>query len=77
MAIEPLSIFASCWTTVSTRYIPADGTSPRFRSVGIRASDAEELRAVIIAAARDAEAEPGVANVYGQRYVVDFEFSRH
>jgi hypothetical protein len=47
-----------------------------FASVGIRESDAEALRAAILAAARDAEAELGVANVYGQRYVIDFDFFR-
>jgi hypothetical protein len=47
-----------------------------FASAGIRESDAEELRAAILAAARDAEAETGVENVYGHRYVVDFDFFR-
>jgi hypothetical protein len=47
-----------------------------FASVGIRESDAEELRVAILSAAREAEAELGVANVYGQRYVVDFDFFR-
>jgi hypothetical protein len=30
----------------------------------------------ILTAARDAEAQLGVANVYGQRYVVDFRLCR-
>jgi len=47
-----------------------------FASFGIKASDAEELLHAILSAARDNEAEIGVANVYGQRYVVDFDFSR-
>ena len=47
-----------------------------FASAGIRETDAEELRAAILAAALDAEAELGVVNVYGQRYVVDFDFFR-
>jgi hypothetical protein len=47
-----------------------------FASVGIRESDAEELRVAILSAARDAEAELGVANAYGQRYIVDFDCRR-
>ena len=47
-----------------------------FVAVGIKVSDAEELRDAILAAAREADAELGVADVYGQRYVVDFDFSR-
>lgn len=47
-----------------------------FASVGIRESDAGDLRASILAAARDSEAELGAANVYGQRYVVDFDLFR-
>jgi hypothetical protein len=37
---------------------------------------AEELRAALLAAAVGAEAELGVANVYGQRYIVDFDLVR-
>ena len=39
-------------------------------------TDAEELRAMLLSAARDVEAVLGVANEYGQRYVVDFDFFR-
>ena len=47
-----------------------------FASVGINEADAEEVREAILSAARDGEAELGVANVYGQRYIVDFDFFR-
>jgi hypothetical protein len=47
-----------------------------FASVGIREGDAEELRTALLAAARGADAEIGVANVYGQRYIVDFDLER-
>lgn len=47
-----------------------------FASVGIQSSDAGELSAALIAAARDVDASPGVANLYGQRYIVDFDFIR-
>jgi hypothetical protein len=47
-----------------------------FASVGIRQADAEELRTALLAAAGNAEATLGVANPFGQRYVVDFELVR-
>jgi hypothetical protein len=47
-----------------------------FAAVGIREAEAEELRAAILSAAQEAEAELGIANVYGQRYVVDCDFFR-
>jgi len=47
-----------------------------FASVGIRHADAEELRTALLASAREAEACLGVANPYGQRYVVDFDLVR-
>jgi hypothetical protein len=47
-----------------------------FASVGIREADAEELRTALLAAASNAEARLGVANPYGQRYVVDFDLAR-
>jgi hypothetical protein len=47
-----------------------------FASVGIREADAEELRTALLAAAEGADAEIGVANVYGQRYIVDFDLVR-
>ncbi|MGB7760698.1 MAG: DUF6883 domain-containing protein [Bryobacteraceae bacterium] len=48
-----------------------------FASVGIRETDAEELRTHLLAAAGNAEAQLGAANPYGQRYVVDFDLVRH
>ncbi len=47
-----------------------------FAAVGIREADAEELKTALLAAAAEAEAELGVANVFGQRYIVDFELVR-
>ena len=47
-----------------------------FASVGIRQADAEVLREAILDAARHADARPGVANPYGQRYIVDFDLVR-
>jgi hypothetical protein len=47
-----------------------------FASVGIRDADAEELRMALLVAAADTDAEIGVANVYGQRYIVDFDLVR-
>jgi hypothetical protein len=47
-----------------------------FASAGIRDSDAEELRTALLAAASHAEAGRGVANLYGHRYIVDFDFAR-
>lgn len=47
-----------------------------FASVGILQADAEVLRKALLGAARDAEARLGVANPYGQRYIVDFDLVR-
>ena len=47
-----------------------------FASVGIRQADAEELRIALLAAASKAEAQLGIANPYGQRYIVDFDLVR-
>jgi len=47
-----------------------------FASVGIRRADAEELRLALLAAAASAEARLGIANPYGQRYIVDFDLVR-
>jgi len=47
-----------------------------FASAGIRQADAEELRSALFAAAIHAEARLGIANLYGQRYIVDFDFLR-
>ena len=48
-----------------------------FASVGIREANAEDLRTVILAAAAGFDAQLGAANVYGQRYIVDFDMHRH
>jgi hypothetical protein len=48
-----------------------------FASVGIREADAEELQTYLLAAASSAEARPGTASPYGQRYVIDFDLIRH
>ena len=47
-----------------------------FASVGIGQADAELLREALLAAAVKSEAHPGVANPYGQRYIVDFDLVR-
>ena len=47
-----------------------------FASVGIRETDAEELRTALLRAARDAEAQASVFDAYGQRYIVDLELVR-
>jgi hypothetical protein len=48
-----------------------------FAAFGIGQADAEELRTALLTAAGNADARLGAANVYGQRYVVDFDFVRH
>jgi len=47
-----------------------------FASVGIGQAEAELLREALLAAAVKAEAQPGLANPYGQRYIVDFDLVR-
>jgi hypothetical protein len=47
-----------------------------FASVGIGQADAEVLREALLVAASNAEARSGVANPYGQRYIVDFDLVR-
>ena len=47
-----------------------------FAAVGIWQSNVEELRTALLAAAKNTDAQPGVANAYGQRYVVDFDLAR-
>ena len=44
-----------------------------FAANGIRESDAGALRMALQQAALRGEARPGAANVYGDRYAVDFE----
>jgi len=41
-------------------------------ALGLTADDAEELRAALLEAAAQHEAQPGEADQYGQRYVLDF-----
>ena len=48
-----------------------------FASVGIREADAEVLRTALLAAARNAEAQPGSVDSYGQRYVIDFDLAHN
>lgn len=47
-----------------------------FASVGIREADAEELRTALLQAATNTEARLGMMNLYGQRYIIDFELVR-
>jgi hypothetical protein len=47
-----------------------------FASVGIRDADVEQLRSALLSAASNNEAQLGVTNVYGQRYIVDFDLVR-
>ena len=42
-----------------------------FASVGVREADAEELKVALVAAASGNDAQLGVANVHGQRYIID------
>jgi len=44
--------------------------------LGMTATDAEELRAVLIGAARKEDATLGDSDRYGVRYLMDFELSR-
>jgi hypothetical protein len=48
-----------------------------FASVGIRETDAVELRTALVTAARETDAQLGVANVHGQRYIIDFDLVSH
>ncbi len=47
-----------------------------FASLGIREADAEELRTALVAAASGTAAQPGVADMYGQRYTIDLNLFR-
>jgi len=47
-----------------------------FASVGIYKADAEELRMALVAAARGTEAQRRASNIYGQRYIIDFDIQR-
>ena len=44
-----------------------------FASVGIRVGNSEDLRTGLLAAACGTDAQLGVANIYGQRYIIDFD----
>jgi len=46
-----------------------------FASVGVGQANAEVLREALLVAARSAEAQPGAASPYGERYVVDFDLA--
>jgi hypothetical protein len=48
-----------------------------FAVFDIHQEDSEILAKALLMAAREAEARPGEANQYGQRYVVDFELVHH
>ncbi|HEY0079123.1 MAG TPA: hypothetical protein VGB73_10790 [Pyrinomonadaceae bacterium] len=41
--------------------------------LGMTAADAPKLREKLLEAARSSEAQPGELDMYGQRYVIDFE----
>ena len=43
-----------------------------FAAVGIAATDAEELRDILLSAIKTHEAQFGRRDAYGQRYIVDF-----
>jgi hypothetical protein len=45
-----------------------------FASVGVRENDAGALREALLFVAKNAEAEPGIPSVYGQRFAIDFNF---
>src|SRR5262249_41989593 len=47
-----------------------------FAGVGIGQSDADLLRETLLAAASNAEAQPGATSPFGQRYIVDFDLVR-
>jgi hypothetical protein len=45
-------------------------------ALAMNAADAEELRTVLLNAAREANAAPGTSDLYGDRYIIDFELKR-
>ena len=47
-----------------------------FASAGIGQVDAEVLREAVLTAALRADAQLGIVNPYGQRYIVDFDLVR-
>ena len=46
-----------------------------FSLLGLTADDAEEVKAAILKAVQEYEAEPGSADLYGKRYTVDFKMT--
>jgi hypothetical protein len=61
---------------LNPRHLRGRNKARVFASVGIRQSDAEEIRTALLAAASTGEARLGIANPYGQRYIVDFDLVR-
>lgn len=47
-----------------------------FAAAGITPGDAVELRAALLAAAAGGDAQLSATNMYGQRYVIDFDLFR-
>jgi hypothetical protein len=47
-----------------------------FAAHGVHSRDAEELRQALLWAAVNAEASVGMVNLYGQRYIIDFPWTR-
>jgi hypothetical protein len=45
-------------------------------ALGMTAGDAEELRGALLNAAREGEAVMGASDIYGARYIIDFELRR-
>jgi hypothetical protein len=45
-------------------------------ALGMTAEDAEELLAVLVLAAREGETEIGASDLFGNRYIIDFELRR-
>ena len=76
MAGVPLSIYgrwkATAWTHSTHMAETRRECSHQLES----GDDAEELRMALLAATSEAEARLGIANPYGQRYVVDFDLVR-
>ena len=44
--------------------------------LAMTAADAEELRTALLNAAREGNAVPGASDLYGIRYIIDFELKR-
>jgi len=61
---------------LNTHHLRGRNKARVFASIGIREANSEELRAALLAAAVKTEARLGIANRYGQRYIVDFDLVR-